>query len=243
MDLHDKVAVVTGVSRGLGRAFAAALLASGARVAGLARSRDDLDALATAFGDRFLPVPCDVTDQKAVDGAFAAVHKAFGRCDVLVNNAGLGRFGDVDALDVDDWHRQVDTNLTGLYFCTRAAVPLMKAQHEAAGGAVGAGGHIVNVASVAGLLGNPGLSAYNATKFGVRGFSEATMKELRPHGIKVTCLYPGSVDTHFFEVAERPKNPHAMRPEDVAATLVHVLETPPGMLISEVVLRPMQTAG
>ncbi|MFN3597781.1 MAG: SDR family oxidoreductase, partial [Rubricoccaceae bacterium] len=83
---------------------------------------------------------------------------------------------------------------------------------------------------------------YNATKFGVRGFSEALMKELRPHGIRVSCFYPGSIDTHFFEAAGTPGNPDAMRAEDVAATIRHVLETPPSMLISEVVLRPMKTA-
>ncbi|HYE96488.1 MAG TPA: SDR family NAD(P)-dependent oxidoreductase [Rubricoccaceae bacterium] len=235
MDLHDKVAVVTGASRGLGRAFAAALLQAGARVFGLARSADDLKAIHQALGERFTPVACDVTKQKRTDAAFARVVEEAGRCDVLINNAGLGRFGDVDALAVDDWHVQVETNLNGLFYCTRAAVPLMKAQHKNEG----FGGHIVNVASVAGLVGNAGMGAYNATKFGVRGLSEAWMKELRPHGIKVTCLYPGSVATHFFEVAETTMNPHAMRPEDVAATVLHALQTPNDYLISEIVLRPM----
>ena len=239
MDLHDKVAVVTGASRGLGRAFASALVGAGARVFGLARSEDDLQTIADALGDRFTPIPCDVTDQDAVDGAFEHVRKDGGRLDALVNNAGLGRFAAVDALDPEDWHVQVDTNLTGLFYCTRAAVPLMKKQHAKDGSVA----HVVNVASVAGLVGNPDLSAYNATKFGVRGFSEATMKELRPHGIKVTCVYPGSVDTHFADEAGTSGNPHAMRPEDVAATVLHVLQTPEGYLISEVVMRPMKTGG
>ncbi len=243
MDLLDKVAVVTGASRGLGRAFSAALLQAGARVFGLARSGDDLAALrdtfGDAFGDAFTPVACDVTDRDAVEAAFTRVREEGGRLDVLVNNAGLGRFAEVDALAPEDWHAQVDTNLSGVFYCTRAAVPVMKAQHEAEG----FGGHIVNVASVAGLVGNPRLAAYNATKFGVRGFSEATMKELRPYGIKVTCVYPGSVDTRFFEEAGSPGNPHAMQPEDVAATVLHVIRTPPGYLISEVVMRPMKTAG
>jgi NAD(P)-dependent dehydrogenase (short-subunit alcohol dehydrogenase family) len=239
MDLRDRVAVVTGASRGLGRAFAAALVEAGARVFGLARSEPDLRAVRDALGERFIPVGCDVTDRASVEAAFGRVQREAGRLDVLVNNAGLGRFGPVDALDVEDWHAQVDTNLSGLFFCTRAAVPLMKRQHEAEG----FGGHIVNLASVAGLVGNANLAAYNATKFGVRGFSEATMKELRPHGIKVTCVYPGSVDTHFFEVAGTPGNPNAMRPEDVAATVLHVLRTPDDYLISEVVMRPMKVGG
>ncbi|HLT46625.1 MAG TPA: SDR family NAD(P)-dependent oxidoreductase [Rubricoccaceae bacterium] len=239
MDLHDKVAVVTGASRGLGRAFSAALVGAGARVFGLARSEGGLRDVQAALGDRFTPVECDVADRAAVEAAFAHVEAAAGRLDVLVNNAGLGRFAAVDALDPADWHVQVDTNLSGVFFCTRAAVPLMKRQHAAEG----FGGHIVNVASVAGLIGNPNFAAYNATKFGVRGFSEAAMKELRPHGIKVTCVYPGSVDTRFFEEAGTPGNPHAMHPEDVAATVLHVLQTPPGYLISEVVMRPMKVGG
>jgi NAD(P)-dependent dehydrogenase (short-subunit alcohol dehydrogenase family) len=239
MDLHDKVAVVTGASRGLGRAFSVALAGAGARVFGLARSEPDLRAIADALGDRFTPVACDVTDRAAVDAAFARVADEAGRLDVLVNNAGLGRFADVDALSPADWQVQVDTNLSGLFYCTHAAVPLMKRQH-AEDGTVG---HIVNVASVAGLVGNPSLSAYNATKFGVRGFSEATMKELRPHGIKVTCVYPGSVDTGFADEAGTRGNPNAMRAEDVAMTVLHVLQTPDGYLISEVVMRPMKVGG
>ena len=239
MDLHDKVAVVTGASRGLGRAFAVALSSAGARVYGLARSEDDLQSIADGLDDRFVPVVLDVSDAEAVEAAFARVEDDAGRLDVLINNAGLGRFGEVDALPLDDWHVQVDTNLTGLFYCTHAAVPRMKRQHEADGSVP----HIVNIASVAGLVGNPKIAAYNATKFGVRGFSEATMKELRPYGIKVTCVYPGSVDTHFADVAGTSGNPHAMEAEDVAATVLHVLQTPPGYLISEVVMRPMKTAG
>jgi short-subunit dehydrogenase len=158
---------------------------------------------------------------------------------VLVNNAGLGRFGEVDALDPDDWDLQVNTNLTGLYRCTAATVPHMKRLHAETGRVA----HIVNVASIAGLVGNPRLSAYNATKFGVRGFSEATMKELRPHGIKVSCVYPGSVDTDFGSGAGTAPNPNAMDAEDIAATVLHLIQTPPGYLISEVVMRPMQTRG
>ncbi|MFN3597493.1 MAG: SDR family oxidoreductase, partial [Rubricoccaceae bacterium] len=197
-DLTDAVAVVTGASRGLGRAVAETLHAAGAHVYGLARSEDDLRALADALGERFHGRACDVTDRASVDDVFSRIHGEAGRLDVLVNNAGLGRFAEIDALGDDDWHVQIDTNLTGLYYCTRAAVPHMKAQRTARG-AGALGGQIANIASVAGLVGNPKISAYNATKFGVRGFSEALMKELRPHGIRVSCFYPGSIDTHFFE--------------------------------------------
>ena len=239
MDLSTSVAIVTGASRGIGEAICRQLVDAGAQVFGLARSEDDLADVRADLGDAFTPVVCDVTDASSVNAAIAQVAKEGGQIDVLVNNAGLGRFGEVDALDPDDWHLQVNTNLTGLYRCTAAAVPHMKQLHEETGRVA----HIVNVASIAGLVGNPKLSAYNATKFGVRGFSEATMKELRPHGIKVSCVYPGSVDTDFGAGAGTAPNPNAMAAEDIAATVLHLIQTPPGYLISEVVMRPMKTRG
>ena len=128
----------------------------------------------------------------------------------------------------------MDTNLSGVFHCTRAVVPHMKKQGEARG-ADETAGFIVNVASIAGLIGNPELSAYNATKHGVRGFSDSIMKELRPFGIKVSCVYPGSVATHFGD--SEPK-PTAMSPESIADTIAHIIESPHQTLISEVVLRP-----
>ncbi len=239
MQLQDKVAVVTGASRGLGRAFAEALVAKGVTVFGLARSEDDLQDVRDDLGDAFHPVACDVRDPGDVQRAFETVRDEAGRCDVLVNNAGLGRFGEVEGLSDDAWNVMMDTNVTGLFFCTRAAVPMMKAQNAEGG----FGGHIVNVASVAGLLGNPQLSGYNATKFAVRGFSEATMKELREDGIKVTCLYPGSVETHFADEAGTSGSKNPMQPEDIAGTVVHVLEAPDNYLISEVMMRPLRPKG
>jgi NAD(P)-dependent dehydrogenase (short-subunit alcohol dehydrogenase family) len=239
MDLRDKVAVVTGASRGLGRAFSEALAESGARVFGLARSKDDLAETRDAIGDAFTPVTCDVTDREAVVAAFERVRQDAGRCDVLINNAGLGGFAQIEDLTEDQWETMIDVNLRGVVLCTRAAVPMMKDQNERDG----FGGHIVNIASVAGLVGNANISVYNMTKFGVRGFSEALMKELRDDRIKVTCVYPGSVATHFFEVSGSQGSPGAMRPEDVAATVMHVIESSPNYLISEVVMRPLRPKG
>ncbi len=245
MDLHDRIAVVTGASSGIGRAFAVALAAEGMRVAGLARSEDRLDALATALGDRFLPVVCDLSDADAVAKAFGAVEAAFGAPDVLVNNAGYGLMGPLDGFTIDDFDAQMAVNVRGMVMCTQHAVRAMRARKTPPDGLAG---HIVNIASVAGLLGNPGMSAYNASKFAVRGLSEAWMKEVRSDGIKVTCFYPGSVETEFAERAgSRPKGAapkgEPMQPEDLAATLVHVLKAPPRYLISEVVMRPLRPAG
>ena len=239
MDLKDKVAVVTGASSGLGRVFSEALIGRGAHVFGMARRRERLAALREKLGERFHPLVGDVRLEDDVAGAFETVRREAGRLDVLVNNAGLGKFGPVDRLSVDEWDLIMETNLRGVFLCTRAAVPVMRAQNEASG----FGGHIVNIASVAGLIGNPNISAYNATKFGLRGFSEALMKEVRDDGIKVTCLFPGSIATEFFRVAGVDLTPNPMQPEDVAATVVHVLETPDNYLISEAVMRPLRPRG
>lgn len=239
MDLTDAVAVVTGASSGLGTHFSEALIERGAVVYGLARSTDKLDALREDLGNAFHPVPCDVRDENQVHEAFETVRTEGGRLDVLLNNAGLAQFGPVDDLSVDDWDVQMETNVRGVFLCAREAVPIMRDQNEN----TGFGGHIVNVASIAGLLGNPSLTAYNASKFGVRGFSEALMKEVRDDGIRVTCLYPGSIETSFFDVAGVDMTDNPLQPDDVAATVMHVLESPNNHLISELVMRPLRPRG
>jgi len=239
MDLTDAVAVVTGASSGLGAHFSRSLIDRGATVYGLARSTDKLAALQDDLGDSFRPITCDVRDEEQVAEAFETVRNESGRLDVLLNNAGLGQFGPVDDLPLDDWDVQMDTNLRGVFLCTREAVPTMREQNEE----TGFGGHIVNVASIAGLLGNPNLTAYNTTKFGLRGFSESLMKEVRDDGIRVTCLYPGSIETNFFDVAGVEMTDNPLQPEDVSATVLHVLESPANHLISEVVMRPLRPQG
>ncbi|MDE2645489.1 MAG: SDR family NAD(P)-dependent oxidoreductase [Bacteroidota bacterium] len=235
MNLRNKIAVVTGASSGLGSEFARHLVSHGSRVYGLARRLNRLKSLEAEIGSEFKPVECDVTDEASVRDAFTGMD----RIDILINNAGLGRFAPIDVQSKEDWTIQMDTNLTGVYLCTRAAVPLMKAQNQQ----TGFGGHIVNIASVAGIVGNANLSAYNATKFGLRGFSDATMKELRGDGIKVTCICPGSVATEFGRVAGSSGAPNPMQPEDIASTVIHVLLSPDNYLISEVVMRPLRPRG
>ena len=239
MNLSDKVVVVTGASSGLGRFFSEALIGKGAQVYGLARSEDKLKALRDRWGEAFHPITCDVREEAQVTQAFEQIEQDAGRIDVLINNAGLGKFGPVDELSREAWDVQVDTNLTGVFLCTRATIPLMKKQNAD----TGFGGHIVNIASIAGLIGNPRLGAYNATKFGLRGFSEALMKEVREDGIKVSCIYPGSIDTSFGQTAGSSGSPNPMTPEDITATVLHVLETDDNYLISEVVMRPLRPRG
>lgn len=239
MDLTDAVTVVTGASSGLGTHFSRSLIDRGATVYGLARRADKLNALRDDLGDRFRPLSCDVRDEEQVHQAFDAIREEADRLDVLLNNAGLGQFGPVDNFSLEKWDVQMDTNLRGVFLCTREAVPTMRKQNEASG----FGGHIVNVASIAGLIGNPNLTAYNASKFGLRGFSQSLMKEVRDDGIRVTCIYPGSTETNFFDVAGVEMTDNPLQPEDVAATVLHVLESPNNHLISELVMRPLRPRG
>jgi NAD(P)-dependent dehydrogenase (short-subunit alcohol dehydrogenase family) len=234
MNLQDTVCVVTGASRGLGHHFAQTLTQRGATVYGLARSADDLHDVRDDLGDAFHPVECDVRSEGNIQRAFQTVTEQAGRLDALVNNAGLGRFDDVADASAEDWDTMIETNLRGTFLCARAALPAMKAQNEKSG----FGGHIINIASIAGLVGNAGLSGYNASKFGVRGFSLALMKEVREDGIKVSCVYPGSVETSF---GDGPENP--LQPADVAQPVRHLLETPDNYLISELVVRPLRPKG
>ena len=152
--------------------------------------------------------------------------------DILVNNAGLGYFADVDDLSIEKWQTMMDVNLNGVFYITRLIVPMMKEKESVC--------HIVNIASVAGLMGNPQISGYNATKFGLRGFSEALFKELRFDGIKVSCFFPGSIATNFFNSIESVEtHPNMMQASDVANTLKFVLETPDNFLINEMTMRPL----
>jgi NAD(P)-dependent dehydrogenase (short-subunit alcohol dehydrogenase family) len=239
MNLQDKVALVTGASSGLGRDFSRALIERGAIVYGYARSGDKLKELQDELGDRFQGVDGDVREEADVRSAFERIESEQGRLDIVVNNAGLGRHGKIADLALEDWDVQMETNLRGIFLCSKAAIPLMKRQNDK----TGFGGHIVNIASVAGLVGNAGLASYNASKFGVRGFSEALMKEVREDGIKVTCIYPGSVATNFAEGSGGGLSPNAMTPQDISSTLIHVLETADNYLISEVMMRPLRPKG
>ncbi|OGX88309.1 SDR family oxidoreductase [Hymenobacter coccineus] len=228
MDLTGKIAIVTGPAKGIGRATAEALLQKGALVAGWGRTAPEgLD------HERFQFFECDVRDEHDVAEAFTNTQRELGpEIHVLVNNAGVGVMGDVDGFDSADWQLMFETNVNGPFFCTRAVLPQLKKQQA---------GHIINVASLAGTVGSEGMAGYCATKFALRGFSEALFKELRPDGIRVTCIMPGSVETNFNggQPGAQP-NPHKMQPEDIAAAIVHALEASAATMVSEIQLRPAQ---
>jgi len=232
MDLNNKIAIVTGSSSGIGAAFTYALAEKGTTVYGLARSKDKLNRIKKDLGDHFIPVHMDVRDTGDLEAWVNQTFNSSHLPDILINNAGVGYFGDVDELPVDDWETMVETNLSGVFYITRLIVPLMKENDSVC--------HIVNISSIAGLIGNPQISGYNATKFGLRGFSEALFKELRYDGIKVTCFYPGSTATNFFDPDQgMDTHPNMMQAKDLGTVLVNVLETPDNFLISDITMRPL----
>ena len=226
MNLTGKVAIITGASKGIGLATAEALLAKGAVVAGWSRS-----APANFQHENFHFVECDVQDEASVQQAFAATAQRLGNAvHVLVNNAGIGEFGPVDGFSSEAWRAMFATNVDGAFYCTKAVLPPMKKQRE---------GHIINVASLAGTAGSANLAGYCATKFALRGFSDALFKEVRQDGVRVTCVMPGSVETSFGGTdPSGPPNPHKMQPEDIAAAIIHALEAPEATMISEIQMRP-----
>ncbi len=232
MKIENKTAIITGASSGIGAAFSEALIKKGATVYGLARRMDKLKAIQKELGEKFKPVKLDVTSHSDIESWVQKTFNDDHLPDILINNAGLASFGDVDKLPLSDWQAMQNTNVNGVFYLTRNVVPYMKQNPETC--------HIINISSIAGLLGNPKMSGYNASKYAVRGFSEALFKELRYDGIKVSCMMPGSIATDFFETANAGEtHPNMMMPEDVASTLIHLLETSDNFLINEVVLRPL----
>lgn len=232
MNLDSKIAIVTGASSGIGEEFSRMLIENGSEVYGLARSKDKLNNLQDEFGDSFHPVVMDITKPEAleewVDKTFSRNHEP----DILINNAGVMLADNVEDLSVDEWHTMINVNLNGVFYLTRLIVPHMKNNENVC--------HIINIASIAGLLGNPSISGYNASKFGVRGFSEALFKELRYDGIKVTAVFPGSINTDLFDKIDGMENhPNMMKTTDISSTVKFLLETDDNYLINEMTMRPL----
>jgi 3-oxoacyl-[acyl-carrier protein] reductase len=232
-------AIVTGGSRGIGYAIAEAILAAGGQVmitgldhARLNHSVDNLR-IASDFVDgetsRVAGMVVDVRNRSAVDALVAETVREFGGLDVLVNNAGVGSFGDVADMTDEDWARTMDTNLTGVFYCTRAAIPeLRKAK----------GAWIINIASLAGRNYFPGGAAYCASKAGLVAFSESLMQEVRYDDIRVSVVMPGSVATEFSGAIKPSDEEWKLSGTDVAEVVVDLLRHPGRSLPSRVEIRP-----
>ncbi|WP_394846207.1 SDR family NAD(P)-dependent oxidoreductase [Pendulispora brunnea] len=184
----SKVWLITGSSRGLGRDLAKAVLAAGHRLVATARKAEDLRELVAEYGDRVRAVALDVTNSAAAREAVAVATSAFGRLDVVVNNAGYANVNSIEHMAEDDFRAQVETNFFGVVNVTRAALPVLRAQRD---------GHIIQVSSVGSRMGSPGIAAYQASKAAVAQFSEVLAKEVGPLGIRVTVIEPGGMRTDW----------------------------------------------
>ncbi|HET8839683.1 MAG TPA: SDR family oxidoreductase [Flavobacteriaceae bacterium] len=231
MNIASKIAVVTGASSGLGAACSKILVQKGARVYGLARSAERLNKLHSQLGERFIPVSLDITEQNKlrewVDKTFSKNQSP----NILINNAGAGYFGKIDEISADHWHQMINTNLNAIFYLTSALVPFMKSNESI--------DHIINIGSILGKTSGAEKSGYSATKYAIQGYSEALFKELRGNGIKVTCLNPGSIETHFFESSGIEPHNNMLQPSELAELVSYILETPDNLLIDELTVRPL----
>jgi NAD(P)-dependent dehydrogenase (short-subunit alcohol dehydrogenase family) len=238
LGLKERVAIVTGAGRGIGRATALAFANEGASVVLAARSAPEIESTAaeirqrlTAGGaGRVLAIPCDVTSEGQVASMITRTIEAYGRIDVLVNNAGYSKQCPIADLSVEELRRALDVNLVGTFLCCRAVLPTMKRQGS---------GRIINVVSGAGKRGSLRRGAYAAAKFGVIGFSQCLQLEVKPDGIGVCCVCPGPVDTLMRTVNNPGEDPRTLLPpEEIADAIVFAASRGPLTVIPEIEVRP-----
>lgn len=232
MSITSSIAIVTGASKGLGAAVCIALVENGVKVYGIARSGDLLQKLQNQLGESFIPVSLDITNrEKVMQWIKDEFHDDLPN--ILINNAGAGSFSKIDEMPEEEWDKMIDTNLHGMYNITVPVISLMKKR--------AVGGYIINIGSILGTTTRAEGAAYSATKYAIRGFSESLMKELRGDNIKVTCINPGSIDTHFFENSRIESHPNMLQPDELAKTIVFLLKTPENFLIDELTIRPLDS--
>jgi 3-oxoacyl-[acyl-carrier protein] reductase len=230
-DLKGKIALITGGTRGIGRAIAKMLLEEGCAVAICGRDQAAAEQAAAGLhaetGGKVKAKAADVRNDEDVAGLFRFVDREFGGLDVLVNNAGVGVFRPVGELSIQDWRYVVETNLHGVFYCTREALERFGTR---------GGGFIVNISSLAGKNPFAGGAAYNASKFALNGFSESVMLDVRNEKVRVSYIMPGSVATEFGGTGGG--SDWKIWPEDIAETVRTVLRMPERTLISRVEIRP-----
>lgn len=235
MDVSGKTALVTGSSKGIGLATARALVVAGMNVALNGRSEAGLRRAAQELNDlgpgRAIVVEFDVRDLAAQRDGVKRTVAQFGGIDLLVANAGVGARRPVDELDAETWARIIDTNLTGVFYSVSAAVEELKRSR----------GMIVTIGSLAGVNFFAGGAAYNASKFGLLGFTQAVMLDMREHGVRVSTIMPGSVATGFSDRDVTEADSWKIKPQDVAETVLYLVRMPARTLPSKVEMRPAQT--
>ena len=235
MNLLNKIALVTGASRGIGRAIALALVKEGCKIMLAARSQNDLGKVVQEIrrhGGEAAMVVANMRDEKSIQQMIAATIKQFGGIDILINNAGLGYFMPVLEMTTAQWDEMFEVNLRGVFIATREALPHLRKQKES---------FIVNIASLAGKNTFVNGGGYTATKWGLRAFSQCLMLEERKNGVRVLVVCPGSVDTSFGHPsgnAPTAAGKEIIKPDDVAATIIMALKMPQRSMVSEIDIRP-----
>jgi 3-oxoacyl-[acyl-carrier protein] reductase len=225
--------IVTGASQGIGRGIVSRLAASGCTVGMLARSEAPMQELQQSLNTPESHHPyvcCDIGDADATAEAMATLIEQLGGIDALVNNAGQVIRKDIFNISPDEWHAMVNTNINGLFYATRAVLDSMKSQGS---------GHIINISSISGKVPLPGGSAYATTKYACTGFSQSLFQEVRDLGIKVTTIFPGSVDSKSHRHAPNADSGWKVTPEEVGQACLDVLQTRAGNCVSEVEIRPL----
>lgn len=230
-NLNNKVAYITGGSKGIGYGIAKTLLDNGMRVAITSRSLSAAKEAATSLSSdatKVLALESDVSSMASEQKAVKAVTDHFGQLDVLVANAGVGHFAPIESLTEEDWKNTIDTNLTGVFNSVKASIEALKQSK----------GYIITIASLAGTNFFENGAAYNASKFGLVGFTQAIMLDLRKHGIKVTTIMPGSVSTNFNNHIPNEADAWKIQPEDIGQLVADLLTMHPRTLPSKIEVRP-----
>ncbi|WP_222982324.1 SDR family oxidoreductase [Flagellimonas meishanensis] len=230
MDLNGKVAYITGGTKGIGFGVAKSLLEHGMKVAISGRNELGVSDAVKLLknGENVLGLASDVACLEDEERAIASILKAWGQLDVVIANAGIGHFASVDELNSNDWHEMINTNLNGVFHTLKASVEALKKSE----------GYYMTVASLAGTNFFAQGAGYNATKFGVVGFTQAAMLDLRKYNIKATTIMPGSVATHFNQNEPSEKDAWKIQPEDIGKLVVDLLKMHPRTLPSKVEVRP-----
>ena len=230
MDLKNKVAYITGGSKGIGLGVAKCLLEEGMKVVISGRNEATLEDARKTLGmrDELMTIVSDVTKLEDEEEVVKAITARWGQLDVVLANAGVGHFAPVDTMSPEQWHQMIDTNLTGAFYTLKATVDLLKRSN----------GYYMTLASLAGTNFFAQGAGYNATKFGVVGFTQAAMLDLRKYGIKVTTIMPGSVASYFNGNEPSEKDAWKIQPEDIGKLVVDLLTMHPRTLPSKIEVRP-----
>ncbi len=230
--LNNKTALITGGSKGIGYGIAAALMSQNMKVAITSRSQKAADEAAARLNEsgvgEAMGIEADVRDAKSQQMAVDRLVQKWGTLDVLIANAGIGHFGSIETLTPEQWQETMDTNLTGAFYSIKASLAALKKSK----------GYIITIASLAGTNFFAGGTAYNASKFGLVGFTQALMMDVRNDGIKVTTIMPGSVSTYFNNADPKTEDSWKIQPEDIGQMVVDLLRMHPRTLPSKIEVRP-----